>query len=135
PPLIAYAQFLGTHLWGDTALGVRFFAPLIAALLSVLVLRFLTREINARTAFWLVLSLNAAPLLAVGSTLLTVDPLLVLFWTLAMILGWRALQPDATTRHWLAAGLAMGLAFLSKYSSLFQIGCWGIFFWLWKPAR
>ena len=41
PPLIAYTQFLGTHLWGDTEFGVRFFSPVIAAVLSLLVLRFL----------------------------------------------------------------------------------------------
>src|ERR1019366_2945220 len=32
PPLIAYTQFLGTSLWGDTAFGVRFFSPVIAAI-------------------------------------------------------------------------------------------------------
>ena len=35
PPLIAYTQFLGTSLWGDTAFGVRFFSPVIAAVLSL----------------------------------------------------------------------------------------------------
>ena len=44
PPLIAYTQWLGTALWGDTAFGVRFFSPLIAATLSFLLLRFLARE-------------------------------------------------------------------------------------------
>jgi 4-amino-4-deoxy-L-arabinose transferase-like glycosyltransferase len=29
----------------------------------------------------------------------------------------------------------MGLGFLSKYSAVFQIVCWGIFFALWPPAR
>src|SRR5208283_5157490 len=43
PPLIAYTQFLGTSLWGDTAFGVRFFSPVIAATLSFLLLRFFAR--------------------------------------------------------------------------------------------
>ena len=43
PPLIACTQFLGTHLWGDNEFGVRFFSPVIAAVLSMLVLRFLAR--------------------------------------------------------------------------------------------
>ena len=34
PPLIAYTQWLGTFLWGDTAFGVRFFAPVIGAALG-----------------------------------------------------------------------------------------------------
>src|SRR5438067_7020617 len=40
PPLIAYLQFLGTSLWGDTEFGVRFFSPVLAAGLSVCLLRF-----------------------------------------------------------------------------------------------
>src|SRR6185436_13257102 len=88
PPLIAYAQFLGTSIWGDNAFGVRFFSPAIAALLSWTVLRFLARHAAARAGFWLVVILNCTPLLAVGGTLLTVDPLLVLFWTAAMVIGW-----------------------------------------------
>src|SRR5207247_3317550 len=35
PPLIAYTQFLGTWLWGDTAFGVRFFAPFISAIMGL----------------------------------------------------------------------------------------------------
>jgi 4-amino-4-deoxy-L-arabinose transferase-like glycosyltransferase len=79
--------------------------------------------------------LLATPLLGVGTTLLTIDPLLVMFWTLAMVLGWRAVQEDAGVRHWLGVGLFMGLAFLSKYSALYQIICWAVFFALWPPAR
>jgi 4-amino-4-deoxy-L-arabinose transferase-like glycosyltransferase len=78
---------------------------------------------------------HTTPLLAVGTTLMTVDPLLVTFWTAAMVSGWRALQSDGTTRHWLLTGMCLGLAFLSKYSALYQIACWILFFILWKPAR
>ena len=62
PPLIAYTQFLGTFLWGDTAFGVRFFSPVIAAVLSLLVLRFFAREVNARAGFFLLLIITATPL-------------------------------------------------------------------------
>jgi 4-amino-4-deoxy-L-arabinose transferase-like glycosyltransferase/membrane-associated phospholipid phosphatase len=135
PPMIAWAQWLSTGIWGDTAFGVRFFAPVIGAALGLVLLRWFTRLADARTAFWLVLVLLATPLLAVGTTLLTIDPLLVLFWTAAMVLGWRAAQEDSCVWHWLGAGLALGLAFLSKYTALYQIVCWGIFFALWPAAR
>ena len=135
PPMIAYAQFLGTSLWGDTTFGVRFLSPVIAALLSFLTLRFLAREVSARVGFLAVVMVSATPLLAVGATLMTIDPLLVLFWTAAMIAGWRACQPTGTTAQWCWAGLWMGLAFLSKYTALFQWVCWLIFFALWPPAR
>lgn len=134
PPLIAYTQFLGTHLWGDTEFGVRFFSPLIAAALSFLLLRFLARTVNVRAGFWLVIVVLATPMLAVGSTLMTIDPLSVLFWTAAMLAGWRAVQSDSAT-PWLWTGAWMGLGFLSKYTALFQLLCWAVFFVLWPPAR
>jgi len=103
--------------------------------LSLMMLRFLAREIGARPAFWLLLIVIATPMLGIGSVLMTIDPPLVLCWTWAMVAGWRAVQPDGRTRHWLAVGLAMGLGFLCKYSALYQFVCWAIFFALWPPAR
>jgi hypothetical protein len=82
----------------------------------------------------LLLAATATPLLAVGATLMTVDPLSVLFWTAAMVAGWRAVQLGST-RHWLWTGLWMGLGFLSKYMSPLQWLCWAVFFGLWPPAR
>jgi membrane-associated phospholipid phosphatase len=135
PPMIAYTQWLGTHLWGDTEFGVRFFAPVIGAIIALLLLRFFAREVNARAGFYLVLIVSATPLMALGCVLMTIDPLSVLFWTAAMISGWRAVQPGANTRAWLWTGLWMGLGLLSKYTELFQLLCWAVFFILWKPAR
>ena len=135
PPLIAYTQWLGTHIWGDTELGVRFFSTVIGAILGILLLRFFARVANARAGFFLVLIVSATPLLALGSILMTIDPLSVLFWTAAMIAGWQAVQPGAKTSLWLWTGLWMGLGFLSKYTELLQLVCWVVFFILWKPAR
>jgi membrane-associated phospholipid phosphatase len=135
PLLIACTQWLGTHLWGDTAFGVRFFSPVIGAILGVMLLRFFAREVNARAGFFLALIVSATPLLAVGSVIMTVDPLSVLFWTAAMITGWQAARPGGKTTDWLWTGLWMGLGFLSKYTELCQLACWIIFFILWKPAR
>lgn len=135
PPFIAYTQFLGTALWGDTVFGVRFFSPVIGAILGILLLRFFAREFNARAGFFLLLIITATPLLSAGAVLMTIDPLSVLFWTAAMIAGWRAVQPNGKTRDWLWVGLWMGFGFLSKYTALFQWLCWAVFFALWKPAR
>ena len=135
PPLIAYTQFVGTSVWGDSAFGVRFFSPLIAAVMSFALLRFFAREVNARAGFLLVLVINATPLLGGGAVLMTIDPLSVLFWTAAMLAGWRAVQEKGTTGNWCLVGVWMGLGFLSKYTELFQLLCWAVFFCLWAPAR
>ena len=135
PPGIALIQWLGTSLFGDTNFGVRFFSPVFAAVLSLLVLRFVARAVGARAAFLLLLITFAAPLLAVGSVLMTIDPPFVLCWMWAVIAGWRALQPDGKTRDWLIVGLAMGLGFLCKFTAMFQIICWAVLFALQPPAR
>jgi len=135
PPFIAYTQWLGTHIWGDTDFGVRFFSPVIGAILGILLLRFFARWVNARAGFFLALIVSATPLLALGSLLMTIDPLSVLFWTAAMITGWQAVQPNGKLKDWLWTGLWLGCGFLSKYTELLQLVCWVIFFILWKPAR
>ena len=135
PPGIALLQWFGTSLWGDTEFGVRFCSPLLAAILSVLVLRFVAREVGAKPAFLLLLITFAVPLLVVGSVLMTIDPPLVLCWMWAVVAGWRAVQPDGKTRDWLIVGLALGLGFLCKYTAMLQLVCWAIFFVLHQPAR
>ncbi len=108
---------------------------MIGAILGVVLLRFMAREVNARAALWLVLIILCTPLMALGTVLMTIDPPLVLFWTLAMVVGWRAIQPEGRTRDWLWVGLTMGLGFLSKYTAAMQIVCWAILFALYRPAR
>lgn len=135
PAGIAFIQLAGTAIGGDTDFGVRLLSPLFAAILSFLVLRFLARETSARTAFWMLIATLAVPLLAVGSVLMTIDPPLVLCWMWAVIAGWRAVQPDGQTRHWLVVGLAMGLGALCKQSAFYQVICWAIYFALQPAAR
>jgi membrane-associated phospholipid phosphatase len=132
---IALIQFASTHIFGDTQFGVRFFSPLFAAILSFVALRFLSREIGAGLALILLLVVTAAPLLGVGTILMTIDPPLVLCWTWALIAGWRALQPNGKTRDWLLVGLAIGLGFLCKYTAAAQLVCWMLLFALWPAAR
>jgi 4-amino-4-deoxy-L-arabinose transferase-like glycosyltransferase len=98
-------------------------------------LRFLARRAGARLAALVILALTVTPLTALGATVMTVDRLSVLFWTAAMFAGWRAAQPDGTTRQWLWVGLWMGLGCLSKHTNLAQCVCWCVFFALWPPAR
>jgi membrane-associated phospholipid phosphatase len=135
PPGIAYIQWLGTSLFGDTDFGVRFFSPLFGAVLSWLVLNFMAREIGGRRAFLFLMLTFATPLLVAGSILMTIDPPLVLCWMWAVIAGWRALQPDGKTRDWFIVGVATGLGFLCKYSALFLPICFGIYFALQPVAR
>jgi len=135
PPLIAWAHFASTSLWGDTEFGVRFLPPLVSTLVALLVLRLMRQWAGAQTALVTVLILLATPLLSVGSTLMTIDPFLVLFWTAAMASGWKAIQSTGTSSDWIRTGLWVGLGFLAKYTAAILIPCFGLFFLLWRPAR
>jgi 4-amino-4-deoxy-L-arabinose transferase-like glycosyltransferase len=135
PLMIAVAQLVGTTLWGDNVFGVRFLSPVISAVMGVLLLRFIARVANVRAGFWLSVILPTVPLMAVGSVLMTVDPMSVMFWTLAMMAGWRAVQENSSTGDWFWVGLWMGLGFLSKATALFQLLSWAAVFLLWPPAR
>ncbi|MEY4384804.1 MAG: hypothetical protein RLY20_87, partial [Verrucomicrobiota bacterium] len=131
---IAVAQWIGTQIWGDTELGVRFLSPLFAGILGVVFLRFLAGYADGRTAFFFILACAATPLLAGGSVLMMIDPLSVFFWTLAMLAAWRAITQDST-RWWVVTGVCMGCVFLCKYISPFQWASFALFFLLYPPAR
>jgi 4-amino-4-deoxy-L-arabinose transferase-like glycosyltransferase/membrane-associated phospholipid phosphatase len=135
PPGIALIQYAGTHLWGDRQFGVRFFSPVCAFVLSIACLRFLKRESSGKVAFLFLLILSCAPLTGVGTILMTIDPPLVMCWTLAMFAGWRALKPDGKTRHWVWAGIFAALGFLTKYTAAYLVFCWALYFLLWPSAR
>jgi membrane-associated phospholipid phosphatase/4-amino-4-deoxy-L-arabinose transferase-like glycosyltransferase len=131
---IAVAQTIGTTLLGDTSLGVRFLSPVLSALTALIAFRFVRRHASARTGFLMVVAAQATPLLAVGSILMTIDPLTVCFWMVSMVAGWRAISEDST-RWWLVTGLGFAGTLLSKYFSPFQWLSFAVFFVLWPPAR
>ncbi|HWE99078.1 MAG TPA: glycosyltransferase family 39 protein [Caulobacteraceae bacterium] len=128
PPMIAWWIWAGRHLAGDTSLGVRLLPALGCAIVSALVWD-LALQLGAdrRTAARGVLWYNATLLAAAGGFLAVPDAPASVFWTAclcALARAWRG----GKLRWWAAAGVAAGLASLSKYSSLF-LGP-GVLLWL-----
>ena len=128
PPMIAWWIWLGRHIAGDTALGVRLLPILASAATSLLVFD-LARLVGAdrattlRAGSWF----NAMLLVAAGGFLAVPDAPASLFWTATLVCVLRAAR-DNSWRWWAAAGLAAGLATLSKYSALFLAP--GVLLWL-----
>src|ERR1700712_1222670 len=119
PPAVAYVIRAGTMIAGDTELGVRLVSILLALPMSYAVYR--TAAIlfgGERVAATATILLNVTLMAAVGTMIVTPDaPLLVassfVLFFLAKVLetgrgGW-----------WLAVGIAVGLALLSKYTAMF----------------
>jgi 4-amino-4-deoxy-L-arabinose transferase-like glycosyltransferase len=119
PPAIALAIRLGTMAIGDTPLGIRLVGILLALPATWAVWRSGALLFgNERLAATAALFFNLTLMVAAGSVLATPDAMLlaasafVLFF-LAKLIG------TGHGRWWLAVGVAVGAALLSKYTALF----------------
>lgn len=128
PPMIAWWIAFGRTISGDNPLGVRLLPVFGSALTSVILwdaarLAGASERLAARAALWF----NATLLVGFGAMLAVPDAPSTLFWTAAL---WALLKARATGKPlwWLMAGVAAGLATLSKYSALFLAP--GVFLWL-----
>ena len=128
PPMIAYLVRLGTALFGDTVFGVRSMAiaSMIAAsalVYALPVVLFDDRRLGVLAALWF----NMMPHTAFFSIVMYPDTPAILFWLaccLALALVWK----NGRGAWWYAAGAAMGLLLLSKYTGVFLLA--GIGLWL-----
>jgi 4-amino-4-deoxy-L-arabinose transferase-like glycosyltransferase len=128
PPMIAWWVWLGRHIAGDDPLGVRLLPVLATGGVSLLVFDLVRmsggdRAMAARAGVFF----NAAPLVLVGGFLAVPDAPASLFWTAAIWCALRTCRSDRVA-WWAGAGLAAGLACLSKYSALFLAP--GMLLWL-----
>ncbi|MFY9341380.1 MAG: glycosyltransferase family 39 protein [Planctomycetota bacterium] len=120
PPMVAWLIWLGTALFGDGAIGVRFGTWLCGLGVTALGARMLHEFGVGRAgqALWIALSV-ATPVLAMTHFLANPDPALVLAWTAVMFAMWKA--RSGSIGWWLVAGLAAGIAMLAKYSGAFLL--------------
>jgi 4-amino-4-deoxy-L-arabinose transferase-like glycosyltransferase len=124
--MVAWFIAAGTAIAGDSPLGIRLLAPVVAALGSIVLVRAADRLFRVeRPGLAAAALLNATLAFGVGAVTMTPDTPLLLFWTLAM----AALMAVAAHRHgWLTAGAAAGAALVSKYTAVL-FGA-SVFVWL-----
>jgi 4-amino-4-deoxy-L-arabinose transferase-like glycosyltransferase len=122
PPLIAWMIAFGTNLLGDNPLGVRIMT-ILAGTVAALMMTLIARRISgAHTAAETAIVLSVMPLASAGLVLATNDAPLLAFIALALYCIIRAVQAERRSgesfRAWCWAGVALGLAFWSKYTSI-----------------
>lgn len=128
PPLVAWTIWLSTAIFGDSELGVRFFAPLCLAGSSLLIVD-AVRDFHGDRRAQLVGGLLPLCMLAGHATGLLITPDTLLFLTSSLVLRLlAALYRTGNANLWLAIGIAGGLALLSKYSAVAL--ALGILIWL-----
>ena len=121
-PGVAMAILASTSLFGQTEFGVRFFSPLLGLGTSLAVYLLARRLLKEKVAFWSVISLNLVPIFNVGSIAMTIDPLSIFFWTVALYTFWLALEHSPKGfLFWPLTGALIGLGFLCKYTNAFQL--------------
>ena len=133
-PLVAWTIALGTRLFGDTLVGVRFFAVLLSAATAFQLFQLARRLYDDRTALWCLVVAATIPLFAIGAILMTIDPLSVFFWAWGANLSWRAYE-TGRMRYWLLLGAAIGIGFLAKFINAVQLVCVALFLCWSRPHR
>ena len=119
-PAVAYTIAAGTTLFGDTNLGIRFFAVALSAGTAWQVFLIARRWYDETTALIAVLLVNVVPLYAVGAVVMTIDPLCAFFWVWAANLFSRGIA-EGRMIDWVMAGFAVGSGFLAKYLSVLEL--------------
>ena len=119
PPMVALVIRLGTMIAGDTELGVRLVAILLALPMSWAVYR--TAAIlfgGSRVGSTATILLNVTLMAAVGTMIVTPDAPLLVASSFVLFALAKVLESGRGV-WWLAVGAAVGAALLSKYTALF----------------
>jgi 4-amino-4-deoxy-L-arabinose transferase-like glycosyltransferase len=123
PPMIALLIRAGTAIGGPSPLAVRFFPVVAGAVASFAAVAIAWRLAGDRAARLAAIIFAVMPLAATGLVLATPDAPLLATHAVALYFVVRALQAAIGSREsfvwWCAAGIALGLAFASKYTSIF----------------
>ena len=122
PPVLAWLIAGGTLLFGDTPFGVRVLPVLAGIAATLLLVDLSARAWGDRAALVAAVSINVLPLAAAGLVLATPDAPLLFAVSLGLWAIVRALLQPVRSREsfawWCVAGVALGLAFSSKYTSI-----------------
>jgi 4-amino-4-deoxy-L-arabinose transferase-like glycosyltransferase len=122
PPAIAVLIRAGTSLFGATPFGVRIGSVCVGWAASVFLVLLARRLADERAAIIAAVALCCMPLAAAGLVLATPDAPLLFAFTLTLLALDHAISADPgsalATRWWLAAGVALGIAFVSKYNAV-----------------
>ena len=122
PPAVALLIRFGTTLLGATPLGIRLGSILAGWLASLATITIARRLGDASTALRAAIVMSVLPLAAAGLVLATPDASLLAATAATLYCVVRAVEADrdsrASLRWWIAGGVALGAAFLSKYTAV-----------------
>lgn len=139
PPGIAWLIRLGTAIFGDTVLGVRF-GGIVAMLVTQCLLADIVRRLTHDVRAIVVAVLMPEAALYYGLLMAKVAPDVAMIpFTVAMMWSLVRLAQSGDGRWWLAAGLFAGLSLLSKFTAIMFAPAVAAFLlvpdWRWRWLR
>jgi dolichol-phosphate mannosyltransferase len=120
PPVVAWVISAGQFVLGKTELGVRIGGFLLTLLSTWLLYALGKLWFSRRAGLWAALLFQLLPLYFVYGVLITPDVPLTFFWLLTLYLVSIAVRKGEKWA-WYAAGMALGLCMLSKYTAVFLV--------------
>ncbi len=122
PPMISWVIHFTTYLFGDKEWAIRLFSPIVYFFGAYFI--YLTGSLlfDRKVGFWSGITFLLVPGISYSSTVASTDPLLLMFWTMALFTFAKAIQNEKMI-FWLLCGLCIGLGTLSKYTMLVFIPC------------
>lgn len=119
PPLIGWVIRLVTDLAGsDAPFWVRMPGALFHAATAMVLAALAARIIGRSGAIWTAALYVTLPFTAVGTVLISTDTIMAPFFALALLFFWRCGE-DRRILWAIAAGAAIGAAFLAKYAAIY----------------
>ena len=117
PPMIAWLIWLTTTLFGSGEFGVKLASPLCHAITSMVLLLLGSRLYDRRVGGLAALVFLTMPAVSYSSAIISTDPPLLMLWALALF-AFVLARDSGSLGWWLACGVALGAAMLSKYTAI-----------------
>jgi hypothetical protein len=127
PPMISGVIHFSTRLFGNGEWAVRLFSPLTYLGTALCIYGAGSRLYQRAIGFWAGITVLLLPGATYSATIISTDPFLILFWSLALYAFINACQTGRTS-WWALCGVAIGLGLLSKYTMLLFFLSAGIYF-------
>ncbi|RWR13692.1 ArnT family glycosyltransferase [Paenirhodobacter populi] len=118
PPLIGWVIGLVTRLASDAPFWVRMPGTLFHAATALILAALAARIAGRAAAIWTAALYVTLPFVGVGTVMISTDTIMAPFFALALLFFWRCGE-DRRPVFALAAGAAIGAAFMAKYAAIY----------------
>ena len=115
PPMIAWLIWIGTSVFGDNELGVRFFSFCCGIATLYFMFRLSLVLFDKTTAYISLLLSSIIPFSVVTGFLATTDALQITLWVACLYFIARIVF-ERSSYSWISLGICIGIGMLSKYS-------------------